>query len=651
MTNEKTNADQWVRREIESLGIEYTEQTSAIKEVKTALKNASKQGGKGAGKPEFVFLINDTLVVVEDKYSKSNLIMLDDNGEVDLSIPKATANYAINGAVHYAKNIVERTSNFKDVIAIGAVGSSDVRETLAYSVTNDGESTTIKNVGKVDDWQVFSSANFDEWYGVNVLGDISKEQKDELEFKKIAARLHEELRKYASLEGENKATVVSAILLALDSNILNLEDLKGRARPTDGSLIYRSVKDYMEDRAILPEEKRSIVLNKFSFIKTNVALNQKRQDLGMTPIRYFASILKSNVLEHFKNNTEFDILGNFYGEFVKYGDSDGNGLGIVLTPKHITSLMTELIQVGRNDYVLDPTAGSGSFLISAMNSMMKEPFDAKTKYSNSHIKQHQLFGIEMQEKMYTVATTNMILRGDGKSNLMLDDMFSKTAEDFISEDGTTPVPITKVLMNPPYSQGSKSNPSLYEINFIKHALDISAKGGKLAVIVPPSTMTGKSKIEKEIKQAILEKHSLDAVITLNPNTFHGQRAGVEPVIALFTAKEPHPDQKQVKFINFKDDGWIVKKHLGLQDNGYAATKRKKLVDTVLYDLPSETSFMVKSAITPEDEWLHSYFYFNDSIPKPDAFEKTVQDYLAFKFDQTVHGRGYLFDEEVNSTKK
>lgn len=649
MPNEKTNVDQWVRREIEKLDIDYTEQTSSIKEVKIALKNASKQGGKGSGKPEFVFLVNDTLVVVEDKSARSNLILLDENNEIDLSVPKATANYAVNGAVHYAKHIVEKSTNFKEVIAIGATGDTDTKSVLVYLVSNNEEKTIIKSVGFLPDWQVLSPINFDEWYGVNVLGNLSKDQKDELELKKIAGQLHEDLRNYASLEGENKATVISAILLALNEPSFNINSLTGRKKPADGRIIYRAIEDYMTTNDISPEFKVEVVMNKFRFIQTNVALNEKRKDLGMTPLRYFASILKRDVLDHFKNNTEFDILGNFYGEFVKYGDSDGNGLGIVLTPKHITSLMAELIQIGRSDYVLDPTAGSGAFLISAMNRMMKEPLVEASIYTDSHIKQNQLFGIEMQEKMYTVATTNMILRGDGKSNLMLANMFSKTSDDFIS-DGNK-IPITKVLMNPPYSQGSKGNSNLYEINFIKHALDISSPNGKLAVIVPQSTMTGKSKIEKEIKQSILECHTLDAVITLNPNTFHGQRAGVQPVIALFTAKQPHPEQKQVKFINFKDDGWIVKKHLGLQDDGTASTKRKQVVDVVLYDIPAETSFMVKSQITSEDEWLHSYFYFDNSIPNPNAFEKTVQDYLAFKFDQTVHGRGYLFDEEVESTKK
>lgn len=185
MPNEKTNVDQWVRREIEKLEIDYTEQTSSIKEVKEALKRASKQGGTGSGKPEFVFLVNDTLVVIEDKPSISNLILLDENNEIDLSVPKATANYAVNGAVHYAKHIVEKTTNFKEVIAIGATGTNGARGVLVYLVSNNGEKTTIKSVGSLPDWQVLSPINFDEWYGVNVLGNLSKDQKDELELKKL----------------------------------------------------------------------------------------------------------------------------------------------------------------------------------------------------------------------------------------------------------------------------------------------------------------------------------------------------------------------------------------------------------------------------------------------------------------------------------
>ncbi|SUN38118.1 BcgI-like restriction enzyme subunit alpha [Staphylococcus aureus] len=107
-----------------------------------------------------------------------------------------------------------------------------------------------------------------------------------------------------------------------------------------------------------------------------------------------------------------DILGSFYGEFVKYGGNDGNALGIVLTPRHITNLMCELISINHTDFVLDPCCGSGGFLVTAMNKMFNL---ADTKEEIKSIKQNQIHGIELTQSLFTTATTNMILRGDGKA--------------------------------------------------------------------------------------------------------------------------------------------------------------------------------------------------------------------------------------------
>lgn len=398
--------------------------------------------------------------------------------------------------------------------------------------------------------------------------------------------------------------------------------------------ILKAVKDYIATEGVMPQEKVKILLNKFSFLETNVLLNEKNATLGISPLSFFTKKLQDKVIHHFKQNTNYDILGNFYGEFVKYGGSDGNGLGIILTPHHITTLMTELIDVKSNDYVLDPACGSGAFLISAMNRMIEQTNDEEVI---KNIKQHQLLGIELQEKMFTVATTNMILRGDGKSNLQHNNMFSVDGKEMKDKK------VNKILFNPPYSQG-KTDKSLTEINFIKHALDMLVVGGKLAVIVPQSTMVGKSKEEKEYKKKILEEHTLDMVITVNKDTFHG--VGTNPVIAVFEAGKSHDlERKKVKFINFEDDGFVVKKHVGLVDDGTAKEKRRYLFDVINGDEDDYTTkFMVKSIIQPEDEWLHSFYYFNDEIPSEADFEKTIADYLSFQFDMYTHGRGYLFED-------
>lgn len=650
MKKEATATNQYIRREIEKFGVRYDEQGSTHPEIAKALKGASKQGKSGIGKPEFVMQISDYLVVIENKRDNDKLIKFD-----KCFIAKDVASlsdYAVNGAVHYANHIVTKTSSFDEVIAIGVTGDGDLHNIQPVLVSfADGE-VTEKILPKLLDFQVLNPDNINEWYSVNVLGEASIEQKRIFELQNVSKELHEDLRNYASLEGENKATVISAILLALNEDGFDISKLKGNKYPkdkdgkedltkpvidSDGMRILKSVKDYITAEGIMPEDKVNILINKFSFLETNVRLNEKNETLGITPLHYFTRKLQDKVIHHFKQNTNYDILGNFYGEFVKYGGSDGNGLGIVLTPHHITTLMTELIDVLPTDYVLDPACGSGAFLISAMNRMISQIKDDK---KIKHIKQHQLLGIELQEKMFTVATTNMILRGDGRSNLQLNDMFSVTGEEMRKQK------VNKILFNPPYSQG-KTDKTLTEINFIRHALDMIVAGGKLAVIVPQSTMVGKSKEEKEYKREILEKHTLEMVITVNKDAFHG--VGTNPVIAVFEARRPHDiEQKKVKFINFEDDGFTVRKHIGLVDDGTAKEKRRFLLDVIKgNESDYTTEFMVNSTIQVEDEWLHSFYYFNDKIPSEADFEKTIADYLSFQFDMYTHNKGYLFEENDN----
>lgn len=656
MANEASRTDQYVRREIEKFQIPYTEQGSDNKEIKEALKNASKTGGGGVGKPEFVIINSDLVIIIEDKELDSQLVSILPDGTLNLDVAtNHVRDFAVNGAVHYACHIVEKTASFKEVIAIGITGDTESHQIQPYYVSWDNDEPQYKILSTMNDLQGLHPDNIDEWYNVNILGEATNEQKRVLELQKTASELHEDLRNYGSLEGENKATVVSAILLALNEETFNPKNLTGQsvAGAKDGDLILNAIQIYINREGVMPASKTEILMNKFAFLRSNVKLNALNRTLGMTPLKYYTNKLKSEVLDHFKSGTNFDILGNFYGEFVRYGGSDGNSLGIVLTPHHITTLMAELIEINPNDYVLDPACGSGAFLISAMNRMVqmskKNKKQEEREAQIEQIKRHQLLGIESQEKMFTVATTNMILRGDGKSNLQLADMFTVNALpenqynnlSVTDKEGKVPE-VNKILFNPPYSQG-KTDKSLTEISFIKHALGLLAVGGKMAVIVPQSTMVGKSKEEKQYKKKILESNTLEAVITLNKNTFHG--VGTNPCIAIFTAGVPQPLNRKVKFINFEDDGFVVRKHLGLMDDGTADEKRNYLLDVLNgNEMDFSTNFMVTSSILPEDEWLHSFFYFNNEIPTDIEFEDTIAEYLTFQFNMYSRGRGDLFEE-------
>jgi type I restriction-modification system DNA methylase subunit len=238
--------------------------------------------------------------------------------------------------------------------------------------------------------------------------------------------------------------------------------------------------------------------------------------------------------------------------------------------------------------------------------------------------------------MFTIATTNMILRGDGKSNLQNLDFLRENSAKLQLKGCTVG------MMNPPYSQGSKANPELYEISFTEHLLDSLSEGAKAIVIIPQSSVTGKTREEQAIKANILKHHTLEGVITLNKNTFYG--VGVNPCIVVFTAGIPHNKTHRCKFINFEDDGFIVSKHIGLEETAVAKDKRQHLLDVWFNRTDYESRFCVETTVDADDEWLHSFYYFNDEIPKQEDFEKTMADYLTFEFNMLTHGRGYLFEK-------
>jgi len=456
---------------------------------------------------------------------------------------------------------------------------------------------------------------------------------------KRAQALHEDLRNYAQLGETEKPLVVSAILLALNENEKKTEvfinNLTGDAIYTDGQKIFNAVFARMEKVKVSGQVKKEKILNQFNIIKDRTALSEKHPRLGQTPLRYYTEYLQKYVMDYAKGSSPEDVLGRFYGEFMSYSGGDGQSLGVVLTPKHITELFCDLVDIKPDDILFDPCCGTGGFLIAGMHRMLEL---AKDKIQKNSIRKNQIYGIELREDMFSIATTNMILRGDGKSNIEQND-FLKTSTAELRQKG-----FTVGFMNPPYSQAkTRATQHLAEISFIEHLLDCMSANSRVAVIVPQSTMVGKTKETRAVKKSILEKHTLKGVITLNKQTFY--RVGTSPCIAVFTAGIPHKKEKLVKFINYEDDGYVVNKNIGLVETERAQAQHQKLMEVWHNDRDAEMKFMVKARIKADDEWLHSFHCFNDEIPTDADFEKTMADYLTFEFNMISHNRGYLFGLE------
>lgn len=639
MARKEAKTNLWVYDLLKQAGIVLEAQGSSIKEINDALKTASKRGTGNVGFPEYVGVVKDYLIVIEDKADLSKHAKRDDCGNISLDT-SAVTDFAVNGAFFYGKHLV-KTSSYKKIIVFGISG--DEKKHKISPIYLD-ETEFYRELPEVESFISFSEDNIDEYYVREILKEDTDAEKETAELLRDASVLHEDLRNYGNLLDTEKPLIVSGILLALrESEYKNfsVDDLTGDTVKTDGQKIYDAINANLKRANVAPEVKKDKILSQFAFIKDTVKLNEIEPKLNKTPLRHFAEYLNEKIYKSIRyNSSAEDYIGRFYGEFMSYSGGDGQTLGIILTPKHITQLFCDLADLQPTDIVFDPCCGTAGFLIAAMHNMLSKTDNAAQK---KNIRQKQLHGVELRPNMFTIATTNMILRGDGKSNLLNDDFFKLDAGKLQLKQATVG------MMNPPYSQGSKQNPDLYEMSFVEHLLDSLVAGARCVVIVPQSSMTGKTKEEQTLKENILKRHTLEGVISLNKDTFYG--VGTIPCIAVFTAREPHPSEKVCKFINFENDGYKVAAHVGLVETESAKDKKQHLLDVWFDRMDAETKFCVKTTIEATDEWLHSFYYFNDEIPTEEEFIKTIGDYLTFEFSMVMQGREYLFKEDGHAELK
>ncbi|MCT8761798.1 SAM-dependent methyltransferase [Glaesserella parasuis] len=633
MAKKEIKTDLWVYELLKEAGISLDPQGSSIKELNDALKTASKSGKGNVGFPEYCGVVKDFVIVIEDKADTANHIKHNDKA---LICQNATSvrDFAVNGALHYGIHLAKNTS-YKKIIAIGVSGNEKRHKISPLFINERGE---YKSLEDVETFTLFNEKNIGEYYTTNILKEQTDEEKTTAEILKDAKELHEDLRNYGSIQDKDKPLIVSGILLALreiEYKNFDIDNLNGDEIKTDGQKIYEAIQANLDRAQVKPQVKKDKLLSQFLVIRDTKAINEINSTLGKTPLKHYTQFIYDHIYKNIKYiHSAEDYLGRFYGEFMSYSGGDGQTLGIVLTPRHIVELFCELIDLKPTDSVFDPCCGTAGFLIAAMHHMLQKT-DKETE--KRKIRKEQLHGIELQPYMFTIATTNMILRGDGKSNLEQEDFLKQNPAQLQLKGCNVG------MMNPPYSQGSKANPNLFEISFTEHLLDSLTADGKAIVIVPQSSMTGKSKEEQAIKENILKKHTLEGVITLNKNTFYG--VGTNPCIAVFSTGIPHEKDKIVKFINFENDGFEVQKHIGLVETINAKDKKQHLLDVWFGRIEAESKFCVETTIEADDEWLHSFYYFNDEIPTEADFEKVIADYLTFEVNMITHGRGYLFGVE------
>lgn len=380
MAKKEIMTDLWVYDMLKEIGMQndFSAQGSNIKEIDEALATASKKGTGNVGFPEYVGVINDFLVVIEDKASLNKHLNRDENDLIAEDV-KSVTDYAVNGALFYGKHLAKNTT-YKKIIAIGVSGNEKNHRISPIFVDERGG---YKELDDVETFISFSADNINEYYEREILEVKTNDELKTEELLKVARSLHEDLRNYGNLEDKNKPLIVSGILLALseiEHKNFDISDLIGDKIRTDGSKIYKAIEDNLKRANVSPEVKRDKLLNQFNIIKDNNKINEKNSNLGKTPLRYFTEVLYNSIFTNIKysSSTE-DYIGRFYGEFMSYSGGDGQSLGIILTPRHITDLFCELLDVKPTDKVLDPCCGADGLLIKSLlnNDLMRESFFQK----------------------------------------------------------------------------------------------------------------------------------------------------------------------------------------------------------------------------------------------------------------------------------
>ena len=315
-------------------------------------------------------------------------------------------------------------------------------------------------------------------------------------------------------------------------------------------------------------------------------------------------------MDHTENT--LDALGVFYHEFVKYSGGDGSGLGIVLTPQHLTEFMCEVAGVNKNSKVVDICCGSGSFLVTAMGMMFKQANATELE----HIKRESLYGVELDGDLFTLAITNMIIRKDGKSNIYNSDCFKPEITKILKNKH-----LNIGLMNPPYSQKD-----ICELEFVEHLLDILEPGGKACVVVPMSCAIGTK--FKEVRERLFKHNTLKAVFSMPDDIFYP--TGTNVCVMLWEAHSPHNVEVPTFFGYCKDDGFVKRKKLGRVDALGKWNDIKKEWLRLFKTMEVKDGYSAKECVKWDDEWLcEAYMKTDYSSLSESNFEQVVRDYYSF----------------------
>ena len=654
---------------LKSYKLDYKlEQESLNTEIDQALNDYySKNGGVGGNRPDAKLLLQDKNlgnypILIEYKGYKDKLVKLDVDGKVANKTSKNQPDfkninsYAVNGAVHYANALLHYTS-YTDIIAIGMTGYKNDAGKLKYEIGVYYVSKSNFGIGqKVDDYIDFSflkKSNFDGFIEKVKRLRLSQEEIEKLrehreqEINASLVKLNNDIyNNEKGLSERDRVYLVAASIIAtlgVPGKVAALEksELKSSTEEgnRDGDIILRKIKAFLSEKN-LPQEKRDLIVRTLQNTLTTDNIN-KVEDGESQLKRVFTKIIDDLGI-YYKIGLSTDFTGKLFNEMYSWlGFSQDKLNDVVLTPSYVATLLARLARVNKDSYVWDFATGSAGLLVASMNEML---IDAKEKIKSpdafalksAEIKANQLLGLEILSEVYMLAILNMILMGDGSSNILNKDSlkefnghygFGKTDEKF---------PADAFVLNPPYSAPGNG------MVFVEKALSMMSKG-YAAIIIQNSAGSGKA---TEYNKRILKHSTLLASIKMPIDLFIG-KSSVQTNVYVFRVGEAHQKDDIVKFIDFSVDGYTrtnrKKASCNLRDTDHAKERYEELVDLVRFGKGKLHYYTEKEYyegnIDPENgaDWNQTVPV--DTKPTLDDFKKTVRDYLAWEVSSIIKNQG------------
>jgi type I restriction-modification system DNA methylase subunit len=575
----------------------YERQTSKNDKVKKLLAGASKKDGSGKGRPDFI---------IQSRQRPDFIIAVECKGATTKHESKTGGeytNYAVDGVKLYSSFLAKSF----DVLAIAVSGENLKDLKVSHFLQLKGEPTATP---------IFA----DKLLPLNdyLNGYLKSPEKFRQDYQSLLAfsqELNKKLHQLKIAEDE-RALLLACILIALENDSFAATyTTYTDAKQLADFLILTTHNLFESDK--IGEAKLKILDGRFKLIVGNSALTKKNS----ADLRDIITAIKENIQDFIRTHEYFDALGQLYIEFLRYANSD-KGLGIVLTPPHITEFMAQLVQVNKDSIVYDNCTGTGGFLVSAMNLMVK---DAKGDSAQiKSIKSQQLIGTEQSDKIFPLACSNMFIHQDGKTNINHGSCFD--------EEIIKAVKYKKPnvgLLNPPYKNDKKTDVDEYE--FVLNNLDCLTQGGLCAAILPMQEALATSGKVWEYKKKILNHHTLEAVFSMPDELFFNSKVGVVSCIMVFTANRPHPPDKEVYFGYYKDDGFVKRKNKGRIDLlGKFENEIKQKWLSNYRNHKNVAGLSVLRCVTADDEWCSEAYMETDySNLLVEDFEKVIKDHALF----------------------